>query len=46
MNVLMPLFAVVLISMFDLSPAVRIALVALSFEARKGKLFSGLGFKF
>ena len=30
MNVLMPLFAVVLISIFDLSPAVRIALVALS----------------
>jgi BASS family bile acid:Na+ symporter len=30
MNVLMPLFAVVLISSFDLSPAVRIALVALS----------------
>jgi BASS family bile acid:Na+ symporter len=30
MNVLMPLFAVVLISVFDLTPAVRIALVALS----------------
>lgn len=30
MNVLMPLFAIVLISIFDLSPAVRIALVALS----------------
>ena len=30
MNVLMPLFALALISIFDLSPAVRIALVALS----------------
>jgi BASS family bile acid:Na+ symporter len=30
MNVLMPLFAVVLVSSFDLRPAVRIALVALS----------------
>ena len=30
MNVLMPVFAVVLISIFDLTPAVRIALVALS----------------
>ena len=30
MNVLMPLFAVVLISIFDLAPAVRIALVALA----------------
>jgi BASS family bile acid:Na+ symporter len=30
MNVLMPLFAVILISSFDLRPAVRIALVALS----------------
>jgi bile acid:Na+ symporter, BASS family len=30
MNVLMPLFAIVLISIFDLTPAVRIALVALS----------------
>ena len=30
MNVLMPLFAVVLISVFNLTPAVRIALVALS----------------
>lgn len=30
MNVLMPLFAVALISIFDLHPAVRIALVALS----------------
>jgi len=30
MNVLMPLFAVFLISVFDLTPAVRIALVALS----------------
>jgi BASS family bile acid:Na+ symporter len=30
MNVLMPVFALVLISIFDLSPAVRIALVALA----------------
>jgi BASS family bile acid:Na+ symporter len=30
MNVLMPVFAVVLISIFDLNPAVKIALVALS----------------
>src|SRR5258705_10716559 len=30
MNVLMPLFAVVLVSIFDLTPAVKIALVALS----------------
>jgi bile acid:Na+ symporter, BASS family len=30
MNVLMPLFALVIISLFDLSPAVRIALVALA----------------
>lgn len=30
MNVLMPLFAIVLVSIFELSPAVRIALVALS----------------
>ena len=30
MNVLMPLFAIVLVSIFDFSPAVRIAIVALS----------------
>lgn len=30
MNVLMPIFTIVLISLFDLNPAVKIALVALS----------------